>query len=50
MNPAYWDRYWDRISLPREHRRTPGAHYVNAILDVFGRPLRTSGCWAFGVT
>jgi SAM-dependent methyltransferase len=38
-NPAYWDRYWDRISLPRELRRTPGAHYVNAILDVFDRFL-----------
>ena len=36
---AYWDRYWDRISVPREHRHQPREFYVNAILDVFDRYL-----------
>jgi len=36
---AYWDRYWDRISVPRERRRQPREFYVNAILDVFDRYL-----------
>lgn len=35
----YWDRYWSGLTLPREHRRTPRAHYLNAILDVFDRWL-----------
>ena len=34
---AYWDRYWDRVALPKEHRRTRRAYYLNAILDVFDR-------------
>jgi SAM-dependent methyltransferase len=38
-DPGYWDRYWAAVSLPREHRRTPRAHYLNAILDVFDRFL-----------
>lgn len=36
---AYWDRYWDGVKLPKEHRRTPRAYYLNAILDVFDRFL-----------
>lgn len=32
---SYWDRYWSRVTLPREQRHTPRAHYLNAILDVF---------------
>lgn len=36
---SYWDRYWDALTLPREHRHTPRAHYLNAILDVFDRWL-----------
>ena len=36
---AYWDGYWDQVSLPREHRRTARAYYLNAILDVFDRFL-----------
>jgi SAM-dependent methyltransferase len=35
----YWDRYWSRVTLPREHRRTPRAHYLNSILGVFDRWL-----------
>jgi SAM-dependent methyltransferase len=38
---GYWDRYWSRVTLPREHRHTPRAHYLNAILDVFDRWLPT---------
>ena len=38
---AYWDGYWDRVSLPKEHQRTPRAYYRNAILDVFDRFLPT---------
>lgn len=34
---AYWDGYWDRVSLPKEHQRRPRAYYLNAILDVFDR-------------
>jgi SAM-dependent methyltransferase len=37
----YWDRYWSRLTLPREYRHTPRAHYLNAILDVFDRSLPT---------
>jgi SAM-dependent methyltransferase len=36
---TYWDRYWSRVTLPREHRHKPRAHYLNAILDVFDRWL-----------
>ncbi|MGH2381490.1 MAG: class I SAM-dependent methyltransferase [Candidatus Limnocylindria bacterium] len=36
---AYWDRYWDEVTLPKEHRRQPRAYYLNAILDVFDRFL-----------
>lgn len=36
---SYWDRYWNTLSLPREHRREPKALYLNAILDVFDRYL-----------
>jgi SAM-dependent methyltransferase len=35
----YWDHYWSRVTLPREHRHMPRAHYLNAILDVFDRWL-----------
>ena len=41
--PEYWDRYWSGIALPREYRRTPRAHYLNAILDVFDRWLPRDG-------
>ena len=40
---AYWDRYWSGVTLPREHRHTPRAHYLNAILDVFDRWLPEDG-------
>jgi SAM-dependent methyltransferase len=33
----FWDRYWSRLTLPREHRHAPRAYYLNAILDVFDR-------------
>jgi SAM-dependent methyltransferase len=36
---SYWDSYWERVTVPREHVRRPGAHYINAILDVFDRHL-----------
>jgi SAM-dependent methyltransferase len=36
---TYWDRYWSGVTLPREHRHMPRAHYLNAILDVFDRWL-----------
>jgi SAM-dependent methyltransferase len=36
---SYWDRYWSRVTLPREYRHEPRAHYLNAILDVFDRWL-----------
>ena len=36
---TYWDRYWSGVTLPREYRHTPRAHYLNAILDVFDRWL-----------
>src|SRR5215210_5368799 len=42
---AYWDRYWSRITLPREHRHTPRAHYLNAILGVFDRWLPAEPGW-----
>jgi SAM-dependent methyltransferase len=35
----YWDRYWSRLTLPREYRHTPRALYLNAILDVIDRRL-----------
>ena len=38
-DPAYWDRNWERVALPKEYRRTPRAHYVNARLEVFDRFL-----------
>jgi SAM-dependent methyltransferase len=38
-NAEYWDRYWSRLTLPREYRHTPRAHYLNSILDVFDRWL-----------
>lgn len=37
----YWDRYWSRVTLPREYRHTPRAYYLNAILDVFDGWLPT---------
>ena len=37
--PTYWDRYWDRVTLPREHTHAPRELYINAILDVFDRFL-----------
>ena len=43
--PEYWDRYWSRLSLPREHRHVPRAHYLNAILDVFDRWLPKDERW-----
>ena len=39
IGTEYWDRYWSRLTLPREYRHTPRAHYLNAILDVFDRWL-----------
>jgi SAM-dependent methyltransferase len=39
IGAGYWDRYWSRLTLPREYRHTPRAHYLNAILDVFDRWL-----------
>lgn len=36
---TYWDRYWSGVTLPREYRHAPRAHYLNAILDVFDRWL-----------
>ena len=39
VGAEYWDRYWSRLTLPREYRHTPRAHYLNAILDVFDRWL-----------
>lgn len=39
----YWDRYWERVSLPKEHRQTPRAFYLNAILDVFDRFMPRGG-------
>ena len=39
IGAEYWDRYWSRLTLPREYRHTPRAHYLNAILDVFDRWL-----------
>ena len=36
-DPGYWDRYWERVVLPKECRRTPRAFYLNAILDVLDR-------------
>jgi SAM-dependent methyltransferase len=36
---AYWDRYWSRLTLPREYRHSPRLPYINAILDVFDRWL-----------
>src|SRR5687767_9113313 len=36
---TYWDRYWSGVTLPRESRHAPRAHYLNAILDVFDRWL-----------
>ncbi len=36
---TYWDRYWSKVTLPREYRHAPRAHYMNAILDVFDRWL-----------
>jgi SAM-dependent methyltransferase len=35
----YWDRYWSGLTLPREYRHMPRAHYLNAILEVFDRWL-----------
>jgi SAM-dependent methyltransferase len=36
---SYWDHYWSQVTLPKEYRHTPRAHYLNAILDVFDRWL-----------
>ena len=41
IGAEYWDRYWSRLTLPREYRHTPRAYYLNAILDVFDRWLPT---------
>jgi SAM-dependent methyltransferase len=40
---TYWDRYWSGVTLPREYRHTPRAHFLNAILDVFDRWLPKDG-------
>ncbi len=36
---AYWDDYWNRLTLPREYKRGPRSFYLNAILDVFDHHL-----------
>ena len=40
---SYWDRYWSGLTLPREYRHRPRAHYLNAILDVLDRWLPKGG-------
>lgn len=43
IGATYWDRYWSGVTLPRESRHAPRAHYLNAILDVFDRWLPKDG-------